>query len=64
MRMLELIMLEAVLMRSLIKLARVLKILLLFLKLIQTTSMLLMLEVLVKIREAILQKPLTITIWL
>ena len=57
-------MLEAVLMRSLIKLARVLKILLLFLKLIQTTSMLLMLEVLVKIREAILQKPLTITIWL
>lgn len=64
MRMLELIMLEAVLMRSLIKLTRVLKILLLFLKLIQTTSMLLMLEVLVKIREAILQKPLTITIWL
>lgn len=55
---------EAVLMRSLIKLTRVLKTLLLFLRLIQTTSMLLMLEVLVRIREEILQKPLTITIWL
>lgn len=64
MLMLELIMSEAVLMRSLIKLTRVLKTLLLFLRLIQTTSMLPMLEVLVRIREAILQKPLTIIIWL
>ena len=64
MLMLELIMSEAVLMRTLIKLTRVLKILLLFLRLIQTTSMLPTLEVLVRIREAILQKPLTITIWL
>lgn len=55
---------EAVLMRNLIKLTRVLKTSPQSLRLIQTISMQPMLEVLVRIREATLQRPSTIIIWL